>query len=403
MSEHSTDILIAGGGPAGLIAAAAFGAEGYRVTCVDPAPPVTDETASGADMRTSALLQPSVRLLERAGIWDSLAPHGAALSTMRILDAGKGCARERPHPLMHDFKAEDISDQPFGWNFPNWAIRREALARIERLPNVRFLPGRAVEGVVARDDTALARLDDGTRLSAQLVVGADGRNSPLREGLGIRTRRISYGQKALAFAVTHPSPHENISTEIHASGGPFTLVPLPDRAGSPSSAVVWMEKGPEAERLAALPLPDFEAALNARAFEALGPLRVATRIAVWPIISQIALGFTGPRVALMAEAAHVVPPIGAQGLNMSLADLACLIELANRNRAELGNPAMLTAYQRRRWPEVAARIAAVDALNRTSMAGTPPVQIFRAGLLDMIHRIPTLRKGLMRVGLGAGV
>ncbi|MFN4102390.1 MAG: FAD-dependent monooxygenase, partial [Pararhodobacter sp.] len=251
------DILISGGGIAGLIAAAAFGAEGFSVLCVDPAPPVTDEAADGADLRTTALLTPSVTFLERIGLWDRLAPHATPLQVMRIVDAGGAEPRAR---LTRDFDAAEIGGQPFGWNLPNWLLRREIAARLESLQSVRFQPGTATREVLARDEGALVTLSDGRRLRARLLVAADGRDSPVRQALGIGARRLRYGQKALAFAVTHECPHNNISTEVHRSGGPFTLVPLPDREGRPSSAVVWMENGRETARLRALPPDAFEAA-----------------------------------------------------------------------------------------------------------------------------------------------
>src|SRR5690606_27539509 len=135
------------------------------------------------------------------------------------------------------------------------------------------------------------------------------------------TTVLRYGQKAVVFAVTHDHPHGGMSTEVHRAGGPFTLVPLPDLDGRPCSSVVWMAEGPEALRLAALPEDDFAAAATDRSAWVYGPLRLAAKRQVWPIISQIAHRLTGPRAALVAEAAHVVPPIGAQGLNMSLADI----------------------------------------------------------------------------------
>jgi 2-octaprenyl-6-methoxyphenol hydroxylase len=255
--------------------------------------------------------------------------------------------------------------------------------------------------VVARDAEALVRLSDGGAVAARLLVAADGRGSPVREALGIGVRTLRYGQKALAFAVTHPIPHQNVSIEVHRSGGPFTLVPLPDWQGRPSSAVVWMERGPEARRLAALPVPEFEAEMSARSGHVLGPLTLASRITVWPIISQIAERFRGPRTALMAEAAHVVPPIGAQGLNMSLADLAVLVDLAMADRTALGSPAMLAAYERRRWAEVNARILGVDALNRASMVGAPGLRDLRARALEMLYGAAPVRRAMMRAGLGA--
>ena len=394
MQVEDSDILVSGGGIAGLITAAAFGSAGYSVTCVDPAPPVTEESAQGSDLRSTAFLHPSIAVLAAAGLWDRLAPHATALQVMRIIDAGGKLSQAR---LSRDFDASEISDQPFGWNLPNWLLKREISARLAQLQNVRFLPGTGTAGVLTRDSEALATLTDGTQVRARLVIGADGRNSAVRQALGIGTRTLRYGQKALAFAVTHERPHENVSTEIHRSGGPFTLVPLPDRDGKPSSAVVWMERGPETARLSALPREEFAAALNIRSAGVLGHLTQVTRLTEWPIISQIADRFTGPRTALIAEAAHVVPPIGAQGLNMSLADLAALIDLSS---GDPGNAKSLAAYDRRRRPEAMARLLAIDALNRTSMISARPLRDLRAAALGGLYAIAPVRRVMMRAGLG---
>ena len=397
MSRIQTDILISGGGVAGLTAAAAFGSAGFRVICVDPEPPVTDGAAEGADLRTTAFLQPSIPVLQAAGLWARYEPHAAPLQVMRIIDAGGRLPEPR---IVKDFDARDISDQPFGWNLPNWLLRREAVARLAELPNVSFRPGTATTSLVTREGEALAGLSDGSRIAARLVVAADGRNSFVRQAMGIPVRTLRYGQKALAFAVTHPIPHQNVSTEIHRSGGPFTLVPLPDRDGLPASAIVWMERGPEALRLAALPVPEFEAAMNERSCNILGPLTLVSRRSVWPIISQIAARMAGERVALMAEAAHVVPPIGAQGLNMSLADLRVLMELAGTDPAGLGSAKMLDAYHRRRHLEVEARVTGIDALNRASMMGAEPLRDLRAAALNTLYSVAPVRRTLMKAGLG---
>jgi 2-octaprenyl-6-methoxyphenol hydroxylase len=397
MARILTDVLISGGGVAGLTAAAAFGSEGFSVICVDPEAPVTGRDDPGADLRTTAFLQPSISVLERAGLWQKLAPHAAALQTMRIIDAGGA----EPVPrIVKDFDASEISDQPFGWNLPNWLLRREMVARLAELPNVDFRPGVATRDVLTRETAALVSLTDGTRVSARLLVAADGRNSTVRQALGIGVRTIRYGQKALAFAVTHPEPHQNVSTEIHRTGGPFTLVPLPDRDGQHCSAVVWMEAGPEVARLAGLEGTAFEAAMNERSCGILGRLALASRRVVWPIISQLADRMAGQRTALMAEAAHVMPPIGAQGLNMSMADLAALLELAEAGRGDLGNAAMLEAYHRKRHRDVQARIAGIDALNRASMLADPALRDLRARALDAFYSVAVVRKTLMRAGLG---
>ena len=392
------DIVISGGGIAGLATAAAFGRAGFTVLCCDPAPPVTDREAPGADLRSTALLQPAKAFLDECGLWDRLAPHAMPLQTMRIVDAGG----ERPEPrVSHDFDATDISDSPFGWNLPNWLLRREMAARLDGLAHVDFRPGTGTKTLFTRDAEARVTLSDGARVTARLVIAADGRNSPMRQAAGIGARRIRFGQKAMAFAVTHPIPHGNVSTEIHRTGGPFTLVPLPDHDGRPSSAIVWMEEGPKAEAIHALPDAELEDAMSERSCHLLGPLKLASQRTIWPIVAQEADRLSGQRLALVAEAAHVVPPIGAQGLNMSLKDIAALRDLAVAAPETLGEPRMLGAYHDARIADIRARVAGVAALNRVSMVSMPALRDLRARGLDMFYSVKPVRTTLMQLGLGA--
>ncbi|WP_442970936.1 UbiH/UbiF family hydroxylase [Roseovarius sp. D0-M9] len=391
------EILISGGGIAGLTAACAFGAAGFSVLCVDPAAPVTEREAKGADLRSTAFLQPAQRLLAQAGLWDRLAPHAMPLQTMRIIDAGGAAPEAR---LTRDFDADEISDGPFGWNLPNWLLRRELLAHVEAAGNITFRPGVGTDGLLTRTAEARVHLTDGSHVTARLVIAADGRASPIRRAAGIDVQTTRYGQKALAFAVTHPIPHGNVSTEIHRSGGPFTLVPLPDHEGLPSSAIVWMERGAEVQRLAELNEDAFNAEASARSCHVLGPLKLASQRGVWPIISQIADRYSAQRVALIAEAAHVMPPIGAQGLNTSLADLRALLALAEKSPEALGDAAMLNAYHRARHTEVALRMRGIDLLNRASMMDAQPLRDARAMGLNALHALAPVRRGLMRLGMG---
>lgn len=393
----SCDILISGGGIAGLTAAAAFGTAGFHVICVDPNPPVTDRAAKGADMRTTAMLQPARDLLEAADLWDALAPHATALDVMQIVDAGgtDGSARE-----VKAFRASDVSDLPFGWNLPNWRLRREMVARLDALDTVDFRPGVGTRSLLGRTSEARVGLSDGTRVSAKLVIAADGRASPMREAAGISVTTRRYGQKALAFAVTHPIPHNNVSTEVHQTGGPFTLVPLPDHEGMPSSAVVWMDDGAASAARMDASVQDFEAEMTTRSCHVLGPLTLASPRSIWPIISQYAQRLSGTRLALIAEAAHVVPPIGAQGLNMSLADTATLLDLAQKRPEALGDAQMLEAYHKARFADIRLRVTGIDMLNRASQATSPLARDARAFGLKTLHQVTPVRKTLMELGLG---
>jgi 2-octaprenyl-6-methoxyphenol hydroxylase len=401
MPRVETDVLVAGGGVAGLTAAAAFASAGFQVLCVDPVPPVTAADAEGADLRSTAFLQPALALLDRAGLKARLAPHAAPLRVMRIVDAGgaEGVIRTRA-----DFTAEEAGAEVFGWNLPNWLLRRELVARLGELASAELRAGARVERVTPRSDAAIVALSDGTQVRAGLVIAADGRDSAVRRGLGIGARRWGYGQKALVFSVAHERPHDGVSTEIHRSGGPFTLVPLPDRDAVPHSAVVWMERGPRAAALAALPDDALAEAATARSCALLGALTPSGPRGLWPIVSQVADRLDGPRAALVAEAAHVVPPIGAQGLNMSLGDIATLLDLARDARAggaDIGARTLLGRYHRMRYGDMRLRVAGIDALNRAAMAEARPLRDLRSLGLRTLHGIGPLRRAAMRLGLGA--
>ncbi|WP_439140684.1 UbiH/UbiF family hydroxylase [Planktotalea sp.] len=392
------DILVSGGGIAGLTATAAFAHAGFDVLCVDPAKPITARNAQGADLRSTAFLQPARSLLEEVGLWARLAPHAQPLQIMRIIDAGGPESEAR---MSKEFDASDISDQPFGWNLPNWMLRREMSAHLETLPNVTYKTGVGAQSLFTRTAEARVGLSDGTRVSTRLVIAADGRGSAMRDAAGIDVSTTRFGQKALAFAVTHDIAHENVSTEIHRTGGPFTLVPLPDFDGRPSSAIVWMEEGPKAQALHQMEVAQFEEAMNLRSCGVLGHLKLASERTIWPIISQHASRLNGERVALIAEAAHVLPPIGAQGLNMSLSDIRVLRDLARARPDGLGDTAMLDAYHDVRFKDVRLREAGIKMLNRTSMLNAPMLRDARAAGLNALYSFAPLRKSIMQMGLGA--
>ena len=280
-------------------------------------PPVTAAEAEGSDLRCTAFLMPAVALLRRAGLWERLEPHAAPLRVMRIADAGgaEPVIRETADFAAREIGAGGLRLQPAELA----AAARDGGAARGAAARRGCAPAR-VEQVTPRTDEALARLADGTQVRA--AAGGRRGRARQRRARGARAsaaRRWSYGQKALVFTVAHALPHDGVSTEIHRSGGPFTLVPLPDRDGAHALGGGLDGGGAARGRaLAAMDADAFEAELNARACGVLGALRLPSPRRLWPIVAQVADRLDGPRTALVAEAAHVVPPIGAQGLNMSL-------------------------------------------------------------------------------------
>ncbi|MEM9063143.1 MAG: FAD-dependent monooxygenase [Pseudomonadota bacterium] len=389
-----TEIFIGGGGIAGLSAAARLGADGRRVMLADPAPAVLSDRG---DLRTTAYLQPAVETLTRAGAWTAMQSHGAELRTMRIVDAG---GVERAPRETVDFRGDETGFGAFGWNVPNAPARTALLETLASMPNVELWHERRVTGFLARDREALVRLDNGAQIRAKLVVAADGRDSTLRENAGLRAPRWAYGQKALVFAVTHGRPHDGVSTEIHRTGGPLTLVPMPDLESKPCSSVVWMVPGARAAELSRMDDGQLGAELTAETMGLFGALTLAGPRAVWPIISQMAMRLVSDRLALVAEAAHVMPPIGAQGLNTSLHDIETLAKLTE-GADDPGARDLLARYERRILPRTLTRVGGVDILNRAAMAEFQPLRDLRRVGLNAISRFPPLRRFAIRTGLGS--
>lgn len=387
-----TDILVAGGGIAGLTAAARLGADGWRVVVVDPAP----ADVKTGDLRTTAFLQPAIATLERAGAWTAMRGHGARLETMRIIDAGgvERAVRERA-----DFDAAPAGHDHFGWNIPNRAAREALIDCISRSDAVEFMPGTTVTGFLGRLDGALVRLSDDRRVSARLVVAADGRNSTLRDLANLPVRRWDYGQHALVFCVLHDRPHEAISTEIHRTGGPLTLVPMPDEDGTPRSSVVWMTPSERSAELDAMDDARLSCEITAETMGVMGALTVTGPRARWPIVSQIATRLIARRLALVAEAAHVMPPIGAQGLNTSLHDIETLARTVE-GAPDPGEETLLARWERAALPHAWTRVLGVDLLNRAARAEAQPLRDLRRLGLAAISRIGPLRELAVRAGIG---
>jgi 2-octaprenyl-6-methoxyphenol hydroxylase len=389
------DVLIIGGGITGLAQTVALAQAGLDVACVDPQPAATD-TGVPLDGRTTALLQGSVALLERLGVWSACRPSAGVLGVMRIVDEA---GRPRDRPLTARFDSAELDSGPFGYNVPNAVLRRALLARLAELPSGRHLPERTAEAIRFDTDHAAVDLSDERTLTARLLVGADGKHSPTRASAGLRARKWGYGQTAMAFSIAHTRAHDDVSVEFHRTSGPFVLVPLPGN----ESSVVWVDRDRAASRFLDLEDGAFRRAVQTRTRGVLGQVTAVGRRWSYPAMSLIAERYTAPRVALIGEAAHATPPIGAQGLNLGLTDVAVLTEALTDARAagtDIGDhAAVLRGYERARRPDVVARVAAIDALNWAVMSSAPPVQMLRHLGLSVTNRADWLKTALMRRGL----
>lgn len=376
------EILIAGAGPVGLAAAIRLDALGYHASIVAPAP-------ARSDHRTAAMLAGSVDFLDQLGVWSRVADQAAPLRSMRIVDATRRLIRA-PEVIFH---ASEIGLPAFGYNIANATLT----AGLESLCEERRIERRhtSVTGITFDDDAIVAELEDGDSVSARLCVAADGRNSGVRKAVGIRTVDWSYDQSALVCNFDHSLPHFDTSTEFHTENGPFTLVPLPGQR----SSLVWVTRPAEAKRLLSLTSTDLSGEIEVRSASLLGRIAVDGAAQVFPLAGMGAVSFAAHRAVLAGEAAHLFPPIGAQGLNLGYRDLSALAETLEGPLADPGHDSVLGAYNRARRPDVYGRTTAVDALNRTLLSGILPAQALRGLGLFLLDRVPQLRRAVMRKGV----
>jgi 2-octaprenyl-6-methoxyphenol hydroxylase len=379
-------VAVVGGGPAGLTAAVALAGAGVPTALVAGRP-------AHGDNRTTALLAGSVNALAALGVWTACAVAAAPLRTMRIVDATDRLWRA---PEVR-FEAAEIGLDAFGWNIENRHLVAALQARAAAIAQLLRIDDEAC-ALAIEDDHVAVTLAGGGTLTAKLVVAADGRRSICRAAAGIATESRSYPQTALTFNLGHTRPHRDISTEFHTAQGPFTLVPLRGERAS----LVCVVAPEEAERIEGLDPVALDAELERRAHSILGKVAAEPGHGVFRLGVETARRFAARRVALVGEAGHVIPPIGAQGLNLGLRDAATIGELvvgARREGADVGGARLIDDYDRRRRADVRSRAAAVDLLNRTLLSDFLPAQSARGLGLYVLDRIGPLRRAMMREGV----
>lgn len=379
-------VLVVGGGLAGNLTALAFAQSAMSVILVKP-------NSTSHDPRTTALLHDSVEYLKTLGLWEGISEFAHPLKIMRLVDASTRLVRS---PQI-DFNSEEIGIEAFGHNVRNQDVLDLFSKTIEHNDLITLVDGHAVS-YEQDENEILANVKTGNnktqRISADYLVGADGRNSLVREAFLRDVREWSYPQAALVVDFEHDVNSRFTSTEFHTEMGPFTVVPQTShRAG-----LVWMEKPETVAQLLELDVDALSLRLEQQMGSYLGKVKVDGKAASFPLKAMTARKFGHKRVFLVGEAGHVFPPIGAQGFNLGVRDVETLVETITQGHqtGDLGE-----AYSRKRIADVQSRTFGVDLLNRSLLSSFFPLQLARTAGMHALKNSVHLRKAMMKLGISS--
>jgi len=386
------DVIIFGGGLVGPALASALDSSGLSAIVVDPADP-TPRAQASFDGRTSAVSSSSMRMLETIGVADLLAEPGCPIWRIAVADGLK--------PGGLHFDPDD--NEPLGFMHENRHLRTALQARAEAGKNIWLLWNSRVTNVDRGEHGVVVSLEDGRKLSAPLLVAADGRNSPTREAAGINIARWKYDCQAIVSVLLHQHQHEHIAYEIFYPTGPFALLPMNDDARGHRSAIVWSVPNEDAPGWLSLSDEDFAAEAEAAMGSFLGKVEMLAPRSSFPLGFHHAAQITANRLALVGDAAHAVHPIAGQGLNLGFRDVAALAEVlveGARLGLDLGDRQLLDRYQRWRSLDALSVAFATDSLTRIyGIPGATASAVRRFGM-GLVGRISPLRNRLMREARG---
>ncbi len=384
-------MCIIGAGPVGATLAARLAAAGVATAVVDAAPLPPMEMPA-FDGRAYAMAPTARALLDAAGVWERLpvAPH--AILGIRVADGRPG---ERASSLALHFDAAGMGDGPFGWMVEARSLRVALNAQLPRLTNLTVrAPARAE--VVRSAEGVDVQLTTGEKLRARLVVGAEGRESPLRRAAGIRTTRLDYRSMGIVGCIAHEKPHHDRALEQFLPHGPFAQLPMGGIDGAAHvSAIVWTERTDLARRFLAMDDAAYGREIQRRLGDHLGRVRVIGRRWSYPLGALHAERYIAERLALVGDAAHGIHPIAGQGLNLGFRDAAALADLvisAAERGEDVGDAALLARYQAVRRPDNLLMLGATHALERLFTSGFPPLRMARRLGIAAVDRMPRLKR-----------
>jgi len=389
------DVLIAGAGFAGLALAIALRqglGDSFSVAVADPA---LGRAGRADDLRASAIAAAARRLFETIGVWQAVEKDAQPILDMAVTDSRLSDAMR---PTFLTFGGEVEVGEPFAHMIEN-RLLQEALVEKAKQEGVTLHAAAVAAFETSGERVTIALAEDHAKVSARLLVAADGAHSSIRERAGIATHGWDYDQAGIVTTVAHERDHNGRAEEHFLPAGPFAILPLKGKR----SSIVWTEEASEAARIVALSDEEFHVELERRFGLHLGEIKAVGGRRAYPLGLFVARTFIGERLALIGDAAHVIHPIAGQGLNLGLRDVAALAEAiadAARLGLDVGGAQVLDRYQQWRRFDTMAMGLATDGLNRLFSNRSDVLRVVRDVGLGLVERVPALKNLFIREAAG---
>jgi 2-octaprenylphenol hydroxylase len=390
---QNTDVTIVGGGSAGLTLALLLAKQQLRVVLVEKGPAPAAITGSAPEYnRVSALNMASRRLFSQLGIWPELVAAAAAYTDMQVWEADSFASIS--------FSAADQQLDALGYICDNEQLRQLLYCQLQQHPNVQCYFNMAISQLKQGEREVMLQLDNNNLILSQLLVGADGVNSYVRQHMQLPLTHWDYQHTAIVAKIRCTTPHQLTARQVFLSSGPLALLPLPE---ANLCSIVWSADTAEAQRLMALDDSAFNQALCAAAQAVLGPVSLESSRNAINLTMRYANCWQRGRVVLVADAAHSIHPLAGQGMNLGLMDVAALAQLIDQQHTageDIAEARMLRRYERWRKAEAQTMIVAMETFKRGFTAKSPLIKLLRGVGLAAANRLPVLKKQLMAHALG---
>jgi 2-octaprenyl-6-methoxyphenol hydroxylase len=377
------DVAVVGGGLSGSLMALAAADADFSVALIDAAP-IEAINADAYDGRTTAISFACARMLRRLGVWRALDAVASPINDILVTDgslAGRGRKGRVAASFLHFDSSELEEENPLGWIVENRHLRRAIYDALNSQKGARIFAPAARRSTAFKSDHVDISLADDRRIAASLVIAADGKNSPLRAELGIKTTKWDYDQTAIIATIGHSRPHDGVAQELFLPAGPFAVLPMTDAdKGVHRSSIVWTEAKKAAPAFLALDDEGFLSALRQRLGDYLGDLSMEGPRGAYPLSLHMAQRMIAPRAALIGDAARAIHPIAGQGYNLGLKDIAALTDVITSARdvgLDIGAETSLVRFETWRRSDATMLALGTDGLNRLFSNALPPVQAAR--------------------------